>query len=112
VPELLALGEITLIAPDLLLTELASLIMRRKRRKQMPAAAGQEAFWLMAESELRLFETRPLLARALDLAIKSQSLWDCVYLALAIEHDCQLITVDFGLFRAANGWHPAIRLLG
>jgi predicted nucleic acid-binding protein len=79
----------------------------------MPAAAGQEAFWLMEESELRLFETRPLLGRALDLAINSQmSLWDCAYLALAVEHDCQLITADFRLFRAASGRHPAIRLLG
>lgn len=105
-------GNILLIAPDLLLTEFAGLIAKRTRRKQIPAAQGYQAFRLMEESEMRLFETRPLLGRALDLAINGQmSLWDCVYLALAIEHDCQLITADQRLFRVGRGRHPAISLL-
>ncbi len=108
-----ALGELSLIAPDLLLTEFASLITKRTRRKQMPAAGSHEAFRLMEESELRLFETRPLLGRALDLAVNNQMpLWDCVYLALAIEHNCPPITADRRLFRAGAGRHPSLRLLG
>ena len=39
-----ALGELSLIAPDLLLTEFASLIAKRKRRKQMPAAQATPGF--------------------------------------------------------------------
>jgi predicted nucleic acid-binding protein len=105
-------GEISLIAPDLLLIEFASLIAKRIRRSQMPAAEGQQAFRLMEESELRLVATRPLLGRALSLALHNRmSLWDCVYLALAIEYDCPLITADRRLFRGNTGRHPAIRLL-
>jgi predicted nucleic acid-binding protein len=105
-------GNISLIAPDLLLTEFAGLIAKRTRRKLMPAAQGYRAVRLMEESDLRLFEISPLLGRALDLAINGQmSLWDCIYLALAIEHDCQLITADVRLFRNGRGRHPAIRLL-
>jgi predicted nucleic acid-binding protein len=107
-----ALGELSLIAPDLLLMEFASLIAKRTRRKQMSQAEAFQAFRLMEEAELRLFETRPLLGRALDLAINSQmSLWDCVYLALAIDHDCPIITADRRLFRAGAGRHPSLRLL-
>jgi predicted nucleic acid-binding protein len=69
-------GEILLIAPDLLLIEFASLIAKRVRRAQMPATQAYRAFRLMEESELRWFETRPLLGAALDLALNNQmSLW-------------------------------------
>ena len=48
----------------------------------------------------------------LRLALPNQiSLWDCVYLALAIEQDCSLITADRRLFRGNAPRHPAIRLL-
>jgi predicted nucleic acid-binding protein len=108
-----ALGEVSLIAPDLLLVEFASLVSKRTRRKQMSPAEAGEAFRFMEEAELRLFETRPLLGRALDLAMNHQmSLWDCVYLALAAEHDCPMVTADRRLFRSGAGRHPAIRLLG
>jgi predicted nucleic acid-binding protein len=108
-----ARGERSLIAPDLLLMEFASLIAKRTGRKQMSATQATQAFRLMEESELRLFETRPLLGRALDLALNNQmSLWDCVYLALAIQHNCPMVTADRRLFRGASGRHPAIRLLG
>jgi len=104
---------VSLIAPDLVLIEFASLIAKRTRRKQISPAQAYQAFLLAEQSELRLFETRPLLGRALELALHNQmSLWDCVYLALAIEHDCALITADRRLFREGIRRHPAIRLLG
>jgi predicted nucleic acid-binding protein len=108
-----ALGELALIAPDLLLMEFASLVSKRTRRKQMSPVDAYQAYRLLEGAELRLFETRPLLGRALELALDFQmSLWDCVYLALAAEHDCPLVTADRRLFRSGAGRHPAIRLLG
>jgi predicted nucleic acid-binding protein len=105
-------GKTLLLAPDLLLTEFAGLIAKRTRRNQMPVAQAHQAFRLMEESELRLFDTRPLLGRALDLVLKNQmSFWDCVYLALAIQQECPMITADRRLFRGGVGRHPAIRLL-
>ena len=105
-------GEILLIAPDLLLIELASLLVKKVRRKQISANEALAAFQFLTDSVRRLFQTGPLLGRALDLAIRHQmSLWDCVYLALAIEHDCPLITADQRLFNSGRGRHPSIRLL-
>ncbi|HXN48984.1 MAG TPA: type II toxin-antitoxin system VapC family toxin [Bryobacteraceae bacterium] len=104
-------GEISLIAPDLLLVELASLLSKRHRRKQISAAQAREAFQLVREFAPELIETDRRLVRALDLSLRHQmSLWDCVYLALAIERDCPFLTSDQRLFRAGTGRHPAIQL--
>jgi predicted nucleic acid-binding protein len=107
-----AAGEVTLIAPDLLLAEFASLLAKRSRRKLISETQAFDAFQFMTRSAPGLFDTRPLLARALDLSLRHQmSLWDCVYLALALERGCPFLTADRRLFRAGAGRHPSIRLI-
>jgi len=102
-----ASGEVRLIAPDLLLAEFASLIAKRNRRKEISAEQAQAAFRLMAKCAPRLFDTRPQLPRALDLSLQYQlSLGDCVYLALALEHDCPVLTADRRLFPSWEGQTP------
>jgi predicted nucleic acid-binding protein len=106
------LGEISLIAPDLLLAEFGSLLGKRNRRKQISEEQAHEAFRLMTKCAPRLFDTPPRLHRALDLSLHHQmSLWDCVYLALAVERQCPCLTADHRLFRAGGGRHPYLRLL-
>lgn len=110
--ELSQAGEIALLAPDLILTEFANLAAKKVRRRQISARQAKEGFEFLENSTLMLSETRPLLARALELALRHHmSLWDCVYIALAIERDCALITADRRLFNAGTGRHPVIRLL-
>ncbi|MBV9936888.1 MAG: type II toxin-antitoxin system VapC family toxin, partial [Acidobacteriaceae bacterium] len=47
----------------------------------------------------KLFDTHSRLRHALELSLHYQlSLWDCVYLALAVEHNCPLITAAERLF--------------
>jgi predicted nucleic acid-binding protein len=107
-----ASGEVLLIAPDLLLAEFASLLAKRNRRKQISALQAQEAFSLMTKCAPQLSDTRLRLFYALDLSLQYQlSVWDCVYLALALERDCPLLTADLRLFRAGRGRHPSIQLL-
>jgi hypothetical protein len=66
-------GSLMLIAPDLLLTEFASLIAKRVRRKHMSAAEAIDAFYRFEESVPALFETRPLVEAALNLAVDGQN---------------------------------------
>ena len=107
-----ASGEVLLIAPDTLLAEFASLAAKRHRRKQISEEQAREAFSLMVKCAPRLFDTRPRLFRALELSLQYQlSLWDCVYLALALERDCPVLTADRRLFRAGRGRHPSVRLV-
>ncbi len=107
-----ASGDVILIAPDLLLAEFASLVAKRNRRKQISSAQAHEASLLMAKCAPRLYDSRPRLLRALDLSLKYQmSLWDCVYLALAIEHDCSFLTMDLRFIRAGKARTQSIQLL-
>jgi predicted nucleic acid-binding protein len=105
-------GEIILIAPDLILVEFASLITKRWRQRTISVAEARTAFAFMMESAPQLFDTRPLLPSALELSLEHQiSVWDCVYLALALEHNCPVLTADVRLFRAGRSRHPSIRLM-
>jgi predicted nucleic acid-binding protein len=107
-----AAGGVLLIAPDLLLAEFASLLAKRARRKQISAGRAHEAFSLMTKTAPRLYDTRSRIFRALDLSLRhSLSLWDSVYVALALEHDCPLVTADERLFRSGKPRHPSLRLL-
>lgn len=102
-------GELALIAPDLVLAEFASLVARRVRRRQLSASQAEEAFELMRESAPQLYDTQSLLPAALHLSVGHQlSLWDCVYVALAIEHGCSMITSDRRLFRGSVARHAAV----
>ena len=105
-------GEVLLIAPDLLLAEFASLLAKRNRRKEISADQAVQALDLMGRYSPKLFDTHSRLRSAFELSLHYQlSLWDSVYLALAIEHNCPLITADERLFRGAVARHSLIRPL-
>jgi len=107
-----ASGEISLIAPDLILAEFASLLAKHTRRKLISPVQARKAFQLMTQCVPRLFDMRPRLFRALELSLQHHlSLWDCVYLDLALERNCPLLTADRRLFRSSAARHPAIRLV-
>jgi predicted nucleic acid-binding protein len=105
-------GELTLIAPDLLLAEFASLVAKRVRRKQLSTSQAEEAFALLCQFAPRLYDMQVLLPVALRMSVRSQlSLWDCVYIALAMEHECQMVTADRRLFRGSIARHTSVKLL-
>ncbi len=107
-----ASGEIYLIAPDLLLAEFASLLAKRQRRKQISMQQAAEAFRWMTRCAPKLYDMRARLTPALKLSLRFQmSLWDCVYVALAVENDCAMLTADRRLFGADGGRHPSLQLI-
>src|SRR5690242_3889026 len=105
-------GEVDLIAPRLLLEEAASSLARRCRRGELRPAQATSAFaWICSRSpELR--DGPDAVAIGLDLALQYQiSFLDSMYLALAIEHRCDLVTADVRLSRSLSPHYPFIRLL-
>jgi predicted nucleic acid-binding protein len=51
-------------------------------------------------------------AMALGLALRhNRPFYDCLYLALALHNQCDLITADEKFFNAMHGSFPCIRLL-
>ncbi len=107
-----AAGEITLLAPDLLMAECASLLAKRNRRKQLSVEQARDAFRLLRKFAPRLVEMRLRLSQALELSLRDRlSLWDCVYLAVATEYRCPFVTADRRLFEGVKERFPFVQFL-
>lgn len=107
----------TIVAPDLLLSEVSGAIVRRVNAREMRIDEGHTvlAEWAAAVRDrlVRLYRVTPeRVEEAAVLAISlGHPLPDCIYLALALELGCDLVTCD-AKFRAKAGPHqPCIRLL-
>lgn len=85
----------SLVAPDLIRLELGNVLWKHVRRGELTSKAAEshlEAFE-MAETEIR--QTSGLVAVAFHLAVAlDRTVYDCLYLALAVEENCALITAD------------------
>jgi predicted nucleic acid-binding protein len=88
------------LAPDLLLVEVANALWRKTSAKEISAREADEAFDLVTESGIDLRPTGPLLPRAMDAARRLQHpVDDCVYLALAEFEHAAFVTADHRLLR-------------
>lgn len=106
-----------LVAPDLVLSEVGSAIVRRANMGEMPAEAAEHALsaWAKAVRE-GLLSLHPMtpgdMERAARLAITlGHPIADCFYLALAMDLDCGLATCDAKFAAKARSVYPAITVL-
>ena len=104
-------GDVQLIAPRLLLEEAASAIAKRHLRKQLTTTQAHRAFEILRQRAPMLIDNGTLLNEAFQLSIRHQlSLWDCLYLALAIQRRCDLVTADKRFHGVASPHYPFVRL--
>lgn len=88
-------------APELFDLEVASVVVKRIRRSEISARDGARIIELLDRVPVRRHEDRNLLRPAIALAQSTrQSLNDCLYLALALIMDAQLVTADARFYRA------------
>jgi predicted nucleic acid-binding protein len=115
--DLLSRFEAELAGPDFLAIEVSRALVAAINARRIAADAGRAAlqtwFVAIAERRIALFEANVgLLDRAAALALDlGHPLADCLYLALAIERDADLVTCDLRFHRRAAGVHPRMRLL-
>lgn len=104
-------------APDLIIVEVAAAIVRRANIEKGIESEALRALdqWTeeLAEQIVKPHRVTPGLTNAsARLAIHlGHPLKDCVYLALAIELDCMLVTCDAKFREKAVELYPQIRLL-
>ncbi|HTT84426.1 MAG TPA: type II toxin-antitoxin system VapC family toxin [Rhizomicrobium sp.] len=100
-PEALALRhKAKLIAPDFLAAECANILWKKVQRKELTSKEAHLAARLLQAADIELLPMRPLLEAATKLAIAlDHPAYDCIYLALAVEKDCKLVTADERLLR-------------
>ena len=91
-------------APDYLLAEAASVVLKRLRTRDVKLRLsdneGRMVMAVLKVSPIQLHESRPLIDPAFALAEKiGASLYDGLFLALAIRLGGQLVTADQKLFK-------------
>jgi predicted nucleic acid-binding protein len=89
-----------LAAPDLLISECASIIWKKLRLGELTGSEASLAIGLLLRADIELVPTRTLARRAIDLAILlDHSAYDCMYLALAEASERPFVTADARLLR-------------
>jgi predicted nucleic acid-binding protein len=90
-------------APHLLWVEVGNTLWKRYRRRE---ASVEEVRWMLADVRslpVTTFAHRPLLPAALDLAISlEQTVYDCLYLALAEARNSIVVTADRRFHEVVN----------
>lgn len=99
-----------LIAPDLLAAECSNVLWKKVRRGELAKDEALLAAKLLQNADLELLPTRPVLESATRLAVDlDHPAYDCIYLAIAVARNCQLVTADERLLRRLEqGMHRAL----
>lgn len=87
-------SDLHLIAPDLLISEVGNVLW--KRRRELPAAEIEAIALAVASAcPASLYPSSALLQGALAIALAhDRTVYDSLYLALAMSQSCRLVTAD------------------
>lgn len=96
-----AIGEATLMAPDVVNPEVAQSLRGLERGGKLTSARASRALARLVESELSRVPTAVLLKDIWSLRANLSS-YDACYVALALALGCPLLTVDRRLTRAPD----------
>jgi predicted nucleic acid-binding protein len=100
------------VAPDLIVPEFVNVLWKRVRRRECSRAAATEILELWRLDCPQLVESSELAARAFELANDlAQPVYDCLYLALAIQIDASLATADRRLAVSARSLLEHVELV-
>jgi predicted nucleic acid-binding protein len=98
-------------APDFLDIELAAIAWKKVRRDGMLRSDADAIVALLPDLPLTRHPTGPLVAPAFDLADRTnRTVYDCLYLALAVQLDGVMVTADEELVHALAGTAWAARI--
>ena len=100
------------LAPEILTAEVSSALWKRVMRGFLDADRALSLFSHFERIRPTLAPIGNLAGLALRLALRHrQSIYDCLYIALALETPCDLVTADETFHRAFTPIYPQIRLL-
>jgi predicted nucleic acid-binding protein len=105
-------GEVRLIAPHLLVSEVSSGLCKHVRRGEITREQAEHLFSEFLLYCPTLLHSPGVSRSALQLALlHGASAYDCLYLAWALEKRCDLVTADETFFRLTAATYACVRLL-
>jgi predicted nucleic acid-binding protein len=111
----LAIRTEQLVAPAIWLAEAANALWRHVRLGEASAVEARSRMARLERAPVASLPIEPHIAQALALAVRgNHPVYDCIYLALAMQRDTQVVTDDRRFAAAAQrlGLSERVRLLG
>jgi predicted nucleic acid-binding protein len=107
-----AKDEVRFIVPDLFWVEFANIMSKAVRLGRYPKASAEKALAALAQRDFPTVPSLKLLDSALQIATAfGRTVYDSLYVALAIQSNAQLITADEHLANSLPGRFP-VKWLG
>lgn len=105
--------ELDLLAPFLLVSEVGNVLWRRVRVGDLTAEQGRQCFEQFLDHAPILMGSSEIGRAAFALAVAhDRTVYDCTYLACALDRRCDLVTADARFFNAVGPAFSSVRLLG
>lgn len=101
-----------LASPDLMWAEIGNVLWKKSRAGQLSGPEAVRIIRALDDFPVTVFPSRLVLEGALEIALGTgRSVYDSVYLALAVALDCRLVTADERFANALAGGPLAIHVL-
>jgi len=105
-------GRLRLLVPDLFWPEVGNVLWKAARQGRMSRRSAEEAIAVLKDRRIPTAPTAPLLADAFAIATSyDRTVYDSVYIALAVLSNMPLVTADERLANALAARFP-VRWLG
>lgn len=100
------------VVPDLFHAEVGNVLWKKVRRDEIRERDALKALELLLSLGMTTRETRALLPYALRIALQFQcTVYDAIYLSVAVDETCPLVTADQKLFHTLSQTPLARHLL-
>lgn len=100
-------GDLQLLVPDLFWPEIGNILWKAARIGRISPSIARESVTLLNEVAFRTLPSQPLLNNAVSLALTfERTVYDCVYIALAIDAGITFVTADERLANAVKSRLP------
>lgn len=102
-------GRSRALAPELLVAETANVVLKKQRLGELNLEESRSLLRDMVSMPIELLPHLPLAEDAYNLALEHElSVYDALFLALALENNAVFFTADHHLGRAAEALHLAV----